>query len=190
MDNKKERKVAESLIYSDDYVQLFFSEKAFKKMIFLVMACSKEVGWHGFVRKLGKGIYYVDDIILYPQETTAATIRCDTAQYGLWQQNICIENPELFEMMRLHGHSHVNMACRPSSVDIDLQDDGIEMIQENGFYIYMIFNKKADRYIKIADREYGVIYEDVALTFDDKCLSELVDDYRSLVRKEERYGHK
>lgn len=187
MSNKK-KSVANSLLLSNHEAKLIFSSKAFKKMIFLVSACPKEVGWHGTVTKRGKGEYLIEDIILYPQKTTGVSISCDTAQYGLWQQNICIENPDYFESIRLHGHSHVNMRCFPSGVDKDLQDDGIEMIQEGGFYIYMIFNKRMESYVKIADREDELLYEHANIMFMDDDLSDLTADYKELV-KGAHYGH-
>lgn len=186
MDNKNT--IAETLAFTDEQVKLIFSSKAAKKMIFLVTCCPIEVGWHGFVKKNQVGEYFVDDIILYPQRTSAATIVCDDAQYGLWQQELCLKDPDLFETMRLHGHSHVNMRCFPSGVDKDLQDDGIEMLQENGFYIYIIINKRMEHYVKIADREDGAIYENVLVEILDDDIADLFDSYKELVR-ERGYGY-
>lgn len=181
---KKSTPIADSLCEAQVTGTLILSDVAAKKMIYLVMACPKEVGWHGIVEKWGKGDYYLKDIILYPQKTTSATIECDIEEYGLWQQKLCLESPEYFETIRLHGHSHVNMQCYPSSVDRDLQDDGIEMLQENGFYIWMIVNKRLDTWTKIADREDGVIYDEVDIMFDDEAYSQILYEYIKNVNAE------
>lgn len=189
--NKKKTPIADLLVKSELKPRLVFSSIATKKMLYLLVGSSKEVGWHGFVNKLEKGVYYVTDIIIYPQETTSATIRCDTAEYGLWQQNLCLKCPEEFEKLRLHGHSHVNMACFPSSTDKDLQDDGLEMIQENGFYVWLIVNKNLNYWAKIADREDGSIYEEVSLAFKDDDLVNLnIEYYTNVDRKERENGYK
>lgn len=189
--NKRETPIANSLTVSQLKPRIIFSSIATKKMLYLLIATSKEVGWHGFVNKLEKGVYYVTDIIIYPQETTSATIHCDTTEYGLWQQNLCLKCPEEFEKLRLHGHSHVNMACFPSSTDKDLQDDGLEMLQENGFYVWLIANKNLNYWAKIADREDGAIYEKASLVFDDDDWANLSIEYNSNVdRKEKEDGCK
>lgn len=182
--DKKKISVANSLVDSKLKSRLVFSKVATKKMLYLLIGSSKEVGWHGFVNKLEKGVYYVTDIVIYPQETTSTSIHCDTTEYGLWQQNLCLKCPEEFEKLRLHGHSHVNMACFPSTTDKDLQDDGIEMLQENGFYIWLIANKNLNYWAKIADREDGVVYKEVSLIFEDEDWANLSIEYSANVDKE------
>lgn len=188
---KPKRPVQDSLLIATEDATVLFSTKAISKLMFLVMACEKEVGWHGNGKKLGKGKYLIDDIFLYPQEVTSATIEPDDKEYAEWQIKMCMEDEETFESLCLHGHSHVNMSTFSSGTDKSLQNDIIEMIQPGDFYIFMIINKNFSVYYKIADREDGVIYETssiknkptVLMDTVDGDFSKLVKSYNELVRE-------
>lgn len=190
---KKELKIQNSLKKSDEEAKVIFSEKALTKIQTLVMLCDLEVGWHGTGKKLEKGKYLIEDIHLYPQKTTGTTIQCDDEQYGQWLTNWIIKDPETVDKLCFHGHSHVNMATFSSSTDRDLQDDTIEMLQENRFYIFLIINKKMECYFKIADREDECIYEKVRIDTENKAASGIAAEYAQFVNETRRgyyYGYK
>ena len=65
---------------------------------------------------------------------------------------------EVFNKLRFHGHSHVNMGVSPSGVDTKYQDDILKNL--NDFYIFGIFNKREDNYLIIYDITNNIVYED------------------------------
>lgn len=174
--------VQNSLTKSANKAVVKFTPTALARMISLVSIVDKEVGWHGYGRKLGKGEYLIEDIYLYPQVTTGASIRTDDARYGTFDQKLLMESSPRFLQKCFHGHSHVNMATFPSGVDTDLQDDIIEMLDgSERFYIFLIINKKMDMWWKIADMEDKVLYSQAVLDTDGGELSDLIKDYIELV---------
>lgn len=160
-----------------------FTEHALAKLTSLVMLADKEVAWHGLGEKLDKGLYLIDDIIIYKQTVGPATVRVDDLQYTNWNTDMCCNHPEQFARMCLHGHSHVNMGTSPSATDRDLQDDVIKMIPKDGFYIFMIMNKSFEINFRIVDNEDGLTYAtpNIKLGTDNKVLSDLVKEYREMV---------
>lgn len=156
---KNSRPVASSLKPATQNAIVWFSDTAITKLMTLVMASKLEVGWHGIGCKQGVGEYYIEDIFLYPQTVTATTIYTAEEEYAKWQTQMVMTDADRFEKLCFHGHSHVDMRPISSAVDRDLQDDIIEMIQPDDFYIFIIVNKDFEFYFKIADRSDGVIYE-------------------------------
>lgn len=194
---KKEKKptILDSLQRAEEPAFLMFSDVAMAKMLSLIMRCPIEVGWQGTVRKISKGHYLVDDIFIYPQATTAASIWIDDLRFGIWQNKICMEDPEFFDSIRFHGHSHVNMATFASSTDRELQESWIEMLQEDQFYIFMIANKRLESWCRIADREDGVLYDKVIIDTPSYAIGQISKDYNenvnTVIKREEIYhGHK
>lgn len=175
---------------SKDEAVVQFSDKAFTKLITLVMMCNKEVGWHGTTRKIDKGLYYIDDIFLYPQTVSAASIRCEKngLDYGRWEQMLILEQPERAEARRFHGHSHVDMPCVPSSVDIDLQKDILKMTPDDGFYIFLIINKSLDMFWLICDGEDKVIYSKDNVGLYNDSMYSIMREHSDYV-KEVTNGH-
>ena len=186
MDNNKNssRIVQNSLDKSTETAVVQFTPEAMSKMLSLVMMIPKEVGWHGCGHKISKGKYQIDDIYLYPQDTTAATIRADDQEYADWQMKLAIEDSPHFTDLCFHGHSHVNMATVSSGTDRDLQDSIIEMLKNSErFYIFMIINKALEVYFKIADMEDKCIYEspNVVLNTTTGGLAQIAQEYIELV---------
>ena len=194
---KKPRPVFDSLKRSYEPAVVTFSDKAMAKMLSLIMLCDKEVGWHGSGRRIETGKYLIDDVYIYPQKTTAATINIDDDGYAKWMMSECMEHEERAESRCFHGHSHVNMAASPSGVDRDYQDDTIEMVQEDGFYIFAIINKRLNVWFKIVDRVDNVYYEtayhNITINTESNGLQEIAKDYEGNVTESTAgyyYGNK
>ena len=126
---------------------------AWQKMIGLVTECDKEIAWHGLVEKRAKGDYVIKDIIVFPQTVTGSTVTSDETKYSLWLMN---QPDEIFNAIRCHGHSHVNMGTSPSGVDTQYQEDILQNL--NTFYIFMIWNKKGEHWCAIYDVESNIVY--------------------------------
>lgn len=143
----------EGLKVKGDKAKIIFDPDAYKKMVALVDECQKEVAWHAVTQKQGN-TYYINDIILFPQVVTSATVDSDDTEYALWVNSL---DDFTFNNMRCHMHSHVNMGVSPSGVDSRYQQQMIENLED--YFIFMIWNKRGDCWTKIYDVVDNLIYE-------------------------------
>ena len=139
--------------YKQEKARLIFLPLAWEKMIALIDECDKEIAWHGLVTKTNN-TYTITDIIIFPQTVTGCTVTSDDTEYSLWLAN---QPDAVFNALRFHGHSHVNMGTSPSGVDTSYQEDILKNLQD--FYIFAIFNKKGDHWCAIYDLESNVAYD-------------------------------
>lgn len=155
---------------------IYFTTEAWTKMVILLQEFSKEVAWHGVAYRndAENDEYIITDILVYPQEVTGATVEMDTEQYASWLQEN--DEDERFYNIRMQGHSHVNMAPTPSSVDMSHQENILAQLGDDDFYIFMICNKSFQRNIKIYDMRKNILFEnadievklcDAAVSFDE-----------------------
>lgn len=149
---------------------VYFTELAWIKMQTLVREFDKEVAWHGIAKRgedLDKDEYYITDILVYPQEVTGATVNTDQEKYQMWLMG---QEDEVFNNIRMQGHSHVNMGVTPSGVDCSLYDRILDQLDDDMFYIFMIWNKRWEKTIKIYDLAKNVMFD----TSD--CKVKILDD--------------
>ena len=166
---------------------LCFSSTAWVKMQALIRDFDVEVAWHGIVHKEddehlpGESIYVVDDILVYPQTVTSATVDTDVDEYGSWLSSL---DDDEINSLRLQGHSHVNMGVSPSGVDISCENDILSQVSDDGFYIFVIWNKKGDKTIRIFDFEDDIVYEtsDVDVVIEDCYLEDFLGEAHSIVK--------
>lgn len=168
-------------------VTLKFSEKAWWKMRALVAECDKEVGWHGFARRgedPEKDEYYIDDIIVYPQEVSGTTVTTDQVKYQTWLYN---RDDEEFFSIRMQGHSHVNMGVTPSGVDLTLYESILANLGAEDFYIFLIWNKKDDRTIKIYDLAKNILFENadvsVVVEYHEGGIEEFLEQAKAQIEE-------
>ena len=96
---------------------VYFTEIAWEKMQTLIREFDKEVAWHGIAFRGDdpeKDEYTISDILVYPQEVTSATVTTDQNKYQTWLMD---HEDDVFNNIRMQGHSHVNMSTSPSVVD-------------------------------------------------------------------------
>ena len=146
---------------TNEKATLLFTAEAWMKMWLLIQEFSKEVAWHGVAHRVeseDKHEYLISDIVVYPQEVTGATVEMDTEKYTTW----LMENweDERFAHLHMQGHSHVNMGVTPSGTDLNHQREILDQLPEDGFYIFMIYNKSMKRNIKIYDFAKNILFED------------------------------
>lgn len=141
-------------------VSLVFTEEAWLKMDTLVKNFSSEVAWHGVVNKSknGSGISYtVLDIIVFPQNVSGVTVETDQEAYEKWLYSE--ELNDVFDGIRMQGHSHVNMSVSPSGTDLEHQRKILGELEDDMFYIFLIQNKRGEQFIRIYDMEENAIFE-------------------------------
>lgn len=154
----------------DRKATVFFTDLAWRKMQALVADFNSEIGWHGVAYRdedEAKDNYYITDILVYPQEVTGATVTTDQEEYQMWLMN---HDDDVFNNIRMQGHSHVNMSTSPSSVDWNLYKNILDQLEDDMFYIFMIWNKSNARTIMIYDMKKNILFETADVTV--KCHDE------------------
>lgn len=169
-----------------DTATVYFTPFAWLKMVALIGGFDKEVAWHGVTTRYGdpeNNEYLVSDIIVYPQEVTGATVNTDKVEYQTWLMS---QPDEIFNHIRMQGHSHVNMGVSPSSVDINDQEGILSQLEDDMFYIFLICNKKMDIYAKIFDLAKNTVFETnevtVTVVADGLSLAEFLKEAKDKVR--------
>lgn len=171
---------------SDERASVTFSAAAFAKMTMLVQNFDSEVAWHGVAyRDEGNPTnFYITDILVYPQIVTGSTVNTDQEGYTAWLYGL---EDEVFNNVRMQGHSHVNFGVTPSPVDTEHQGKILEQIDKDMFYIFMIWNKKFDKFIKIYDMANNTLYEtgdvDVFIGNEGIDLDAFLKDAKDQVKK-------
>lgn len=125
--------------------QIILQPIAYAKIQSLVNKYNHEVAWRGTVTKR-KNKFIIHDIYVYPQTATAATVEDNDEEYVEWLYNL---PDNVFNNLKVQGHSHVNMGVSPSGVDLNMYQDMSNQIQD--YMIFMIANKKGDFWFSIYD---------------------------------------
>lgn len=175
---------------------MIFSPEAYTKMLLLTLNSKDEIGWHGLVKRKSNNVFYIYDIVVYPQIVTAATIETDEVEYPNWIGDMA-EDDSFFDL-RFHGHSHVNMECSPSSTDLQNRKDILSQFKEDPekdmFYLFLIMNKKGQHTAEIYDYTNNIIYENSDIVLDigsdeTNCLNSWLKETAKYVkRKKGRYA--
>jgi len=133
---------------------------ALAKMQLFVNTCDKEVGWLGTVIK-NKNSYIIQDVYLFEQEVASTTTEITPEGLSKFaEQILTLENGvEIWNNIRLWGHSHVNMSVSPSGQDNE-QMNSFSNIGKDWF-IRIIANKNGDLKVDVYDYEHGIEFIDV-----------------------------
>lgn len=165
---KINKKLKEAMLYDRDItvkpewkkiqasVDLVFEPKAFLKMQTLIMCNEWEVAWNGVVEKVDKTKFLVKDIVVYPQVVYPAYCESDDERYAKWFITL---DEYTANHLHLHGHSHVDMSVTPSGEDIKSQLETLKQLGKSGFFIFMIANKRNQRFFKIVDLDENMVYD-------------------------------
>lgn len=155
-----------NLNYSKNFVwdggtqaTVVFTAPAFAKMTMLLQTFDSEVAWHGvaFRDEKEETRFYIKDILVYPQLVTGGTVNTDQEAYTAWLYN---QEDEVFNNIRMQGHSHVDFSPSPSGVDLAHQEKILEQLDDDMFYIFMIWNKRFEHTVKVYDLQNNTLYED------------------------------
>lgn len=164
---------------SDDRkATIFFTADAWTKMVMLIKEFGTEVAWHGVAHRSDReeqNAYYISDILVYPQEVSAAKVDMDDHGYAVWLQDN--DEDERFKALRMQGHSHVNFGVTPSSTDMGHQWDIVKMLGEEDFYIFMIWNKSLDSNCWIYDMKKNALFENKDITIEVVGKTEIMRDF-------------
>lgn len=164
--------------------KVIFKEKAWLKQDMLVREWTKEIAWHGIARRGdGEDEYIIEDILVYPQEVTGATVTTDQNEYQMWLMS---QPDEVFNNIRMQGHSHVNMGVTPSGVDENIYDNLLAQLTPDMFYIFMIWNKRGDKTIRIYDNKENVFFDtnDCEVSIEEEVgLQTFLEEAKAVVKE-------
>lgn len=146
------------------HATLYYTPLAWFKMTAVLDQFDKEVAWHGVAERVAgeEDAYIISDIMVYPQTVTGATVEMDELEYGKW----LMENDDdpRWHMLHSQFHSHVRMGTSPSAVDINHQNQILDQVKDDGFYIFGIYNKRMEYTLKIFDRRINTLFENKDIT--------------------------
>ena len=179
-----------SISYSETFAPtnkkavVWFTPEAYIKMVALLQDSEKEVAWHGVAYRLEEdGHYLISDILVYPQEVTGATVNTDQAEYETWLME---KEDDVFNNIRMQGHSHVRMDTHPSPTDLGHQEKIVQQLEDDMFYIFMIWNKYLKYTAKIYDLKLNTLFEpgdvDLAMVGAPVTLDDFLKDARAMVK--------
>lgn len=177
-----------NLASTKEKCSVYFTSTAWTKIKALVEEFSTEVQWHGLVHRISPTEFEVYDILVPPHEVSAATVTSDQKKYEEWLNAL---PDEVFNDMLFHGHSHVNMGVTPSGTDDSVRRKFVTGIPvpknegEDGFYIFMIFNKRGEWSGEVYDLKQNTLYgtSDIEIDVydgDDGWLSEFVAEAKKV----------
>lgn len=143
--------------------QIIISPLALDKMKVYVDECDEEVGWLGTAERQGRDIY-ITDMYLFEQEVSSVTTDIDEASLTAFAQELLQreDGVEIWNNIRVWGHSHVKMATNPSGTDEDQMETFVECGHE--WFIRIIANKLSSLRVDLFDYKQGVIYNDLPWT--------------------------
>ena len=144
---------------------IYYTKDAWEKQCALLREFDKEVAWYGVSRRdedETKDVYWIEDILVYPQVVGPATVSVDLQAMDRWP----FENMEddRFNHLFTQCHSHVNMGTSPSAVDLKFQQEELATMTTDRFQIFMIWNKSFQSTKWIYDLQKNVLFENADIT--------------------------
>lgn len=140
---------------------VFVTAQAYTKMMTLINESNKELAWHGVATRVADD-YLIEDILVYPQTVTSATVDADEEAYAKWLMAL---PDDVLNHLRFQGHSHVKMGASPSGRDTGNWEKFVDLIEPNDFYLFCIGNQSANFYWTIYDKKLNVQFENKDITF-------------------------
>lgn len=183
--NFKERASASTTVKTlqTSVPSVIISKIALTKMKLFVDKCADEIGWLGTAIREDK-LVYIDDVYLFDQEVHSTTTEITPEGLSDFAVEV-LEMPngmEVWNNLRVWGHSHVQMGVSPS-----LQDDNqMETFKEGGhpWFIRIIANKKGELKIDMYDYEHSLIYLDLPWEGVESEEEEAIHDKIALLYEE------
>lgn len=164
--------VSQEFVYTGEVESIVvrFTQKAWVKMLTLIHGFDSEVAWHGVVERTDDTTFVITDILVYPQVVTGVTANTNQEAYDAWKMAL---DDDTYNHLHMQGHSHVKMSTTPSPVDLQYWSKIVTQMNDDQFYIFMIWNKDLECTIKVYDFPSNTMYEtkDVIIMLDDSDLN-------------------
>jgi len=140
-------------------------------------------GGHGSVTRSNNNEFIIDDIFVYPQEVSSSTVNTDQKSYMEWLYAL---DDDTFSKIRMQGHSHGNMGVSPSGVDDTHRQQILNQLEEDMYYIFMIWNRSLNSHTLVYDMAKNVLYEDddvKVMLLNGVEMEEFIMDAKEKVKK-------
>lgn len=185
-ENLNPKTTVKTLDVSMPYVVV--SKKALIKMFHYVDQCADEIGWLGTAHMNKKEIY-VEDVYLFDQEVHSTTTEITPEGLASFCEEIMSQpdGMEIWNNLKVWGHSHVNMSTFASSQD----DKQMEEFKNGGheWFLRIIANKKGDLRCDLYHYEYGLIFNEISWEADyDEVENSIYRKINELSRQLEEYN--
>jgi hypothetical protein len=168
---------------------ILISQEALNKMFIYVDECKDEIGWLGTASfDEESNIYTIHNVYLFKQQVHATTTEItpqglEEFATELLQQE---DGMEIWNNIRMWGHSHVNMGISPSGQD-DKQMREFGQIGQDWF-IRLIANKKGEMKVDLYHYKNGMYFTDVAWEIlDEVSENEEAEELRLKIAQLEAY---
>jgi len=142
--------------------KIIMTTDAHYKTKLLVDQFTSEVAWHMVVDRLDDNVLVIKDIVVFPQEVTGTTADGINGEYEMFLHQL---EDEVFNKLRGHGHSHVNMGVTPSITDENYYTN--LMTQVPDYYITLVINKKGETHLRLYDVQNNILYTDLTYSVHD-----------------------
>lgn len=153
----KSNNVATVKVRQNTHPVVFITELALNKMFIFTKEIATEVGWLGTVKR-NQNHFLIEDVFLLKQEVHATTTEITSEGLTAFAEEILAKENgfDMWNEMRMWGHSHVNMGITPSGQD----NSQMEVFSSSGheFFIRLICNKKGELAVDVYDFETGMEY--------------------------------
>lgn len=141
---------------------VYIADNALNKMFLYVDECKDEIGWLGTATyNAPTHSYTIEDVFLFKQDVHSTTT--EITPEGLEQfatELLKQENGiEIWNNIRVWGHSHVNMDISPSGQD----DKQMREFGQNGqeWFLRIIANKRGELSVDVYDYVRGLFFDNV-----------------------------
>ena len=146
---------------SSAYTKIIFREKAYWDILTLMgseYAKTKEFMFYGLVEKRVENTFFIEGFKLIPNKANTS-VYCESDPDRYIDFMLSNYTAEERKRIRVHAHSHVNMATSPSGTD---DKEFLEKANEiSDFYIQLIVNHAEKNHLNICDAKNGIKYEEV-----------------------------
>jgi hypothetical protein len=140
--------------------RVFIEKEALTKMSVYVDECKEEIGWMGTATRDGRNIT-IHDVFLFEQDVHATTTEITPEGLSKFAEELLQQEDgmEVWNNLKMWGHSHVNMGITPSGQD----NKQMETFKDGGhdWFIRLIANKKGEMKLDMYDYANSVIYTDL-----------------------------
>ena len=151
---------------------VYINRSALNKMFIYTDEVPDEVGWLGTVQKVDNS-YHVTDVFLFDQQVHGATTEITPEGLTEFAEELLqrSDGVEIWNSMRLWGHSHVNMGISPSGQDNKQMEDFSQIGHD--FFLRLICNKKGELGIDVYDYKLGIEFHNVPWVIHENEVDEV-----------------
>lgn len=137
---------------------IYLTTEVLMKMNNYIQNTDKEISWLGSVER-ENNIFTIVDVMLFQQDVTGVTTELDEGGLSAFASHLMQTNQiELYNSIRMWGHSHVSLPINPSGTDNDTFKQFYESCE---YFIRLIANKKGEIKIDFIDNDRHIKYLDM-----------------------------